>query len=103
LRQDRVEVTNAQPRGNKIFTNKGEGIPESLLLSFVRGAIDIGENPGGMGRVKVALSINVVFIGNEIFKIKTKPLGYHKTTTSTTRSNLSHEKETESVENSRNL
>jgi hypothetical protein len=56
-----------------------------------------------MRRVRVAPSRNIVFTGNETFKINTRPLGYHKTTTSTIRSNLSHEKETKSVENSKNL
>jgi hypothetical protein len=45
LIQNMIEITNAKPWASKTITNKSEGISKSWLVSFIRGAIEIGDNP----------------------------------------------------------
>ena len=69
LIQNRVKVSNTQPRGFKKITNRGKRVPKRQSVSYVRRTIHTTENPRRLGRIKKASCCNVILVCDITFKV----------------------------------
>jgi hypothetical protein len=67
----KVEITNAQPRANKILTNSSEGISEGWLVDSFKGTIYTRQNPRAVGGVREAPGRNVISVCEETLQFHT--------------------------------
>jgi RNase P/RNase MRP subunit p30 len=90
LIQNKVEISYAKPRGDKILTRSNERVPEGNFVLLFRRAIYTRKNLRGTRGVRVTQRRDVVFVRGKTFKVNTYSSGQNKTTTRSNLSNMSH-------------